>query len=126
RILVVGVACALVADGIAGQKPPPLQNAAASRRPRLASAADTNDAREPTGCARRPAAGAGGVPRLRSTSAEPGNADPARPGPHRRVERDGGRFGPPALTDRGYEEQRPVIDDEEELPPDDGTTETEV
>src|SRR6266566_4940520 len=43
RILLVAMACALVSDGIAGQKPPPLQNAAASRRPRLSSAADTND-----------------------------------------------------------------------------------
>ncbi|HYU37195.1 MAG TPA: tetratricopeptide repeat protein [Gemmatimonadales bacterium] len=43
RIVLVAVACVLVSDGIAGQKPPPLQNAAASRRPRLSSAADTND-----------------------------------------------------------------------------------
>src|SRR6266511_1363142 len=43
RIALVGVACALVSDGIAAQKPPPLQNPAESKRPRLPSAADTND-----------------------------------------------------------------------------------
>jgi tetratricopeptide (TPR) repeat protein len=43
RILLVGAACTLLPLGLAGQKPPPLQNAAESKRPRLSSAADTND-----------------------------------------------------------------------------------
>ena len=43
RTLFVGAACALLPGGLAGQKPPPLQNAADSKRPHLSSAADTND-----------------------------------------------------------------------------------
>ncbi len=43
KILLLGGACALGPCELAGQKPPPLQNAAESKRPRLSSAADTND-----------------------------------------------------------------------------------
>jgi len=43
KVVLVGVACALRPAGLVGQKPPPLQTAAESKRPRLSSAADTND-----------------------------------------------------------------------------------
>jgi len=43
KILLIGAACGLLPGGIAGQTPPALQSAVESKRPRLSSAADTND-----------------------------------------------------------------------------------